>query len=81
MAADDGLGDIDPAIEAGTPEYWRARARQWENRCHRAEREKTELIAELNQLRERQPSQREARRNAITNGDVYPGTGSPPRPR
>lgn len=82
MAADNGLDDIDPEVEAGTLEYWRARARQWERRCQRAEREKTELIAEVERLRGRQPSQptqRDARRAAVFTGDVYPGSGSPPR--
>ncbi|MGW2044647.1 hypothetical protein ACWCPF_05620 [Streptomyces sp. NPDC001858] len=81
MAADNELDDIDPAVPAGTLEYWRARARQWQKRCKRAEREKTELIAELERLRAQPPSQREARRIAVLNGDLYPGTGQPPRSR
>lgn len=76
--------EIDPAIEAGTLEYWKARARQWEKRCHQAEREKTELIAELSRLREGRSLQQSGiaeRRAAVLRGDVYPGAGQPPKPR
>lgn len=76
--------DIDPAIEAGTLEYWKARARQWEKRCRQAEREKTELIAELSGLREpRSPRQSgiAERRAAVLRGDVYPGIGQLPKSR
>jgi hypothetical protein len=81
---DDQYDEIDPGIEAGTISYWKARARQWEKRCRRAEREKTELIAELLKLRDvrgGEPSHAAARRAAVLGGDVYPGTGEPPRAR
>jgi hypothetical protein len=86
MASDgefDEIDEIDPSVPTGTVEYWRARARQWEKRCHRAEREKAELISELQALREGQPegpSGAALRRIAVLGGDVYPGTGQPPRP-
>jgi hypothetical protein len=83
MASDSG-DDLDSDIETGTVEYWRARARQWEKRCRRAEREKTQLISELNRLRERsprQPGHAAERRAAAFRGDVYPGVGKPPTVR
>lgn len=75
------LDEIDPSIPAGTLEYWKARARQWQKRCQRSEREKTELIAEVQRLKGRssQPSHRDERRAAVLGGDLYPGTGRPPR--
>jgi hypothetical protein len=78
------LDEIGPGIAAGTIEYWKARARQWQRRCQRTEREKTELIEELLRLKATSPaeqSQAAARRAAILSGDVYPGTGQPPRAR
>ncbi|GHH68345.1 hypothetical protein FHS35_009116 [Streptomyces umbrinus] len=74
--ADDPDG-IAPDLGTGTVAYWKARARQWEKRCHRAEREKTELIAELQELK----GHAAARRAAVLSGDLYPGTGQPPRAR
>lgn len=71
---------IDPSLEPGSAAYWKARARQWEKRCQRAEREKTELIAELQELKELQ-GHSAARRAAVLSGDLYPGTGQPPRAR
>ncbi|MDX2552602.1 hypothetical protein ACKI1J_43080 [Streptomyces scabiei] len=81
----DEYDEIDPDIEAGTIEYWKARARQWQKRSLRAEREKTELIAELAALKRPiqpkapQPGHAAERRAAVLSGDLYPGTGQPPR--
>ncbi len=66
---------IDPSIPAGSLEYWKARARQWENRCRRAEREKTELINEIAELKAKRPrtpplTHRRARADAILRGDL-----------
>jgi hypothetical protein len=83
-SSDGQLDEIDPDIEAGTVEYWRARARQWQKRCKQAEREKTELIEELLRLQTTRPAEQShvaARRAAILGGDVYPGTGQPPKAR
>lgn len=66
--------EIDPEIPTGTVEYWKARARQWQKRCRRAEAEKTELIAELNRIRtaaDRERAHEKARRAAILRGDTY----------
>lgn len=73
----DDTDRIGPGLKPGTAEYWKARARQWEKRCRRAEREKTELIAELQDLK----GHAAARRAAVQSGDLYPGTGQPPRAR
>lgn len=78
----DELDDIDPTIPAGTTEYWKARARQWQHRCQRAEREKTELIAELQQvkgLRDVNQAHRAERRAAILQGDLLPGRSGRPK--
>lgn len=73
----DELDDIPAGIEAGTLEYWKARARQWQKRCHRAEREKSELIAELNAARGQAARLRADKRThlaALRDGDVQPTT-------
>ncbi|MBR8638597.1 hypothetical protein KEF29_03105 [Streptomyces tuirus] len=76
------LDGIDPSIPAGTLEYWKARARQWQYRCQRAEREKTELIAELLRLQEVRSAKQvhDAERRAATlRGDVMPGVSRAPK--
>lgn len=73
------LDGIDPSIPAGTLEYWKARARLWEARCKRSEREKTHLIAELNRLRDAADTRRKEReesRDAILRGDIAPNPRS-----
>lgn len=73
----DAPDGIAPGLRTGTAAYWKARARQWEKRCRRAEQEKAELIAELQELK----GHVAARRAAVLSGDLYPGTGQPPRAR
>ena len=71
----DDFDQIPEGVEPNTLEYWRARSRQWEKRCKRAEREKTDLIAELNALKASTKYLAENRRAlaiAVGEGDVQP---------
>ncbi|MFW7414747.1 hypothetical protein [Demequina sp. SO4-18] len=45
------IDSIPSDIEAGTIGYWKYRSRQWQKRCDRSEREKSEIIGELNEVR------------------------------
>lgn len=77
------LDQIDPSIPAGTIDYWRARARQWQHRCQRAEAEKTELIREIEQLKLAAlgaKSPRDDRRRSILVDGALGGTTGVPRP-
>lgn len=87
----DAAGDLDSQIEAGTTDYWRARARQWETRCKRAEKEKTELIVEVARLKKDlaagnqrgavRGTERDDRRRAIIADGALGGTSGPPSAR
>lgn len=71
----DEYDEIPEGVEAGTLEYWRSRARQWQRRCQRAEREKTRLIAELNAAKVEAAKLRADRRTFVTavgDGDLQP---------
>lgn len=73
--------EIDPNIETGTVEYWKARARQWQKRCQRSEQEKGELINEIAHLElrlEGAKSPRLDRRQAIIRGESLGGTTGAP---
>jgi hypothetical protein len=77
----DEFDEIDTEIESGTLEYWRARARQWQKRCQRAESEKTDLIREIDQLKLDAlgaKSPRVDRRQAIIRGESLGGTTGAP---
>lgn len=78
----DGYDGIDPSIETGTVEYWKARARQAERRSQRSEREKTELILEIEQLKLAAlgaKSPRLDRRRAIIADGALGGRSSAPK--
>jgi hypothetical protein len=73
--------EIDPSLQAGTAEYWKARARQGERRYQRVEREKTELVTEIAQLKLAAvgaKSPREDRRRAILADGALGGTSGTP---
>lgn len=77
----DEIDGISPDIEAGTVEYWKARARQWQKRCQQAEREKTELIEEIERLKLAATGPRSARqdrrRAILADGALGGTTGAP----
>lgn len=78
----DEFEEIDPSIPAGTLEYWKARARQWQKRTQRAEAEKTELLAEIEQLKlaalGAKSPRLDDRREAILRGESLGGTTGAP---
>lgn len=74
---------VPSGIEAGSVDYWKFRARQWQKRCLRAEREKTELIAEMNQAAANLAAvtaDKQGYAAAVALGDVQP-TGRDYAPR
>lgn len=77
----DEYDEIDPNIETGTVEYWKARARQGERRYQRVEREKTELIREIEQLKlaaiGAKSPRRDRRQAILTDGALGGTTGAP----
>lgn len=72
------MDEIPPDVEAGSLEYWKARARQWQRRCQRAEREKTELINMLSEQRQALLARREAGL-AVQRGENLGGRSGRPR--
>lgn len=73
------MDDVIPeGIEVGTLEYWKARARQWQRRCQRAEQEKTELINMLSEQRQALIARREAGL-AVQRGENLGGQSGRPR--
>lgn len=46
------LDSIPAHIEAGTLEYWKYRARQWQGRCQRSEATMTSVISQLNEVKQ-----------------------------
>ena len=65
-------------IETDSRDYWKWRARQWQRRCLRAEREKSELLALLNSRVSRASEIREERL-AVIRGDSLGGRSDKPR--
>lgn len=67
--------DISTDATPDSVEYWKARSRQWQKRSLRAEREKTELIAELNDVKTRLAlvsADKRGQLAAISSGDIQP---------
>lgn len=74
----DEYEEIPANLEAGTVEYWKARARQWQRRCQRAEREKSELLDMLSEQRRALLARREAGL-AVQLGESLGGQSGRPR--
>lgn len=65
--------DIPPGVEADSREYWKARARQWQKRAMQAEREKSQIIADLTAAKAENARLRADKRthlSAIRSGDL-----------